>query len=150
MSPAPTASPDMLAVLTVIEMLLYGIFFVLLFILVIGIAWLRVTRQQLKLVVKAQEIKQFQAQASVLLAEAQYDQLKQICSERLERSPGDASAYYYLGICHFRCREYVEAKRRFDALVKLDATWKKVAASHLEEIEVALKKSKPMLVDGDR
>ena len=76
--------------------------------------------------------------------------MKHICAERLEDNPGDALAHYYSGMARFRSREYVDAKRRFDALVKLDATWKKVAASHLEEIELALKKSKPALVDSDR
>ncbi len=144
------SDPDVLSILTVIEILLYAILLVLMALVAIGITWTVTARRQLKVAVKAQESRQFQAQASALLSEAQYEQLKHICAERLEDNPGDALAYYYSGMAHFRSREYIDAKRRFDALVKLDATWKKVAASHLEEIELALKKSKPALVDSDR
>jgi hypothetical protein len=145
-----TQTPDVLSILSVIEMLLYAILVVLLCLAAFAMTWLVMMRRQMKVAVKMQDIKQFQAQASVLLAEARYEELKQLCDERLRSSPGDATGYYYLGMAHFRCHEYVDAKRRFDALVKLDATWKKVATSHLESIEVALKNSKPVLVDHDR
>jgi hypothetical protein len=145
-----TLTPDLLSVLTNIELLLYGIFFALLLGIVGVFASALQTRKQFQVVVKMQDVRQFQAQASVMLSEAQYEELKQLCYERLQRSPGDATAYYYYGMAHFRCHEYVEAKRRFETLVKLDATWKTVATSHLEAIEAALKKARPTLVDGDR
>jgi uncharacterized membrane protein YeiB len=140
-------TPDVLSTLTTIETLLYAILWVLLLLIAVGVTWLVMTQRQLKVAVKTQESRQFQAQAAVLLAEAQYEQLKQVCTDRLEKRSGDALAHYYCGMAHFRSHEYVDAKRCFNTLVKLDATWKKVAASHLEAIEIALKKSKPVLVD---
>jgi tetratricopeptide (TPR) repeat protein len=145
-----TITTDVLPVLSQIGFVLYAILFALLFIAAVLIASVVANRRLLKLLAKAQEIKQFQAQASALLAEARYPQLKQLCAERVDGNPGDAIAYYYYGMAHFRSNEYVEAKRRFDTLIKLDATWKKVATSHLDEIETALKKSRPTLVDSDR
>jgi tetratricopeptide (TPR) repeat protein len=145
-----TITTDVLPILSEIGFVLYLIFFALLFIAATLVASVVLNRRQLKLIVRAQDVKQFQAQASALLAEARYAQLKQLCAERVDGNPGDAIAYYYYGMAHFRCNEYVEAKRHFDTLIKLDATWKKVATLHLDEIEAALKKSKPTLVDSDR
>jgi cytochrome c-type biogenesis protein CcmH/NrfG len=82
-------------------------------------------------------------------AEAFYEQLKQLCAESIAKNPCDAFAYYYYAMAHLRCNEYIDAKRRFEALIKLDATWKKVATTHLEEIAVALKKLTPTLADDD-
>jgi hypothetical protein len=83
-------------------------------------------------------------------AEAFYEQLKQLCAESIANNPCDAFAYYYYAMAHLRCNEYIDAKRRFEALITLDAIWKKVATAHLEEIEAALKRLTPTLVDDDR
>jgi hypothetical protein len=143
-------TPDAVSVLMNIQFLLFGILVAILFGIAVIFAWALQTRKQFQWAAKMQDVRQFQAHASVMLSEAQYEALKQLCSERLQGSPGDATAYYYDGMAHWRCHEYVEAKRRFETLMKLDATWKKVATSHLEAIEAALKKAKPVLVDGDR
>jgi tetratricopeptide (TPR) repeat protein len=145
-----TISADALEVLSQIGFVLYAILFALLLIAAVLIASQLANRRLLKHLVKAQEIKEFQTQSSVLLAEARYVQLKQLCAERIDHKPGDVTAYYYLGMAHLRCNEYIEAKRRFEALIKLDATWKRLATPHLDEIEAALKRSKPTLVDNDR
>lgn len=94
-----------------------------------------------------EEAKAFQAEASGLLSKAEYQKLKDIASSREQANPGDSLATYYLGMAHFRCEEYIPAKRCFESLLRLDAGWKKVATAHLEEISTALKKLKPKLVD---
>lgn len=87
-----TISTDALPILSQIGIILYGILFALLLVAGALIASLIANRRLLKLMAKAQEIKQFQAQSSVLLAEARYGALKQLCAERIAQSPGDAIA----------------------------------------------------------
>ena len=92
------------------------------------------------------EARAFQVEAAALLDRGAYEKLKELASGREISSPGDPLAQYYLGMSYFRCNEYVESKKCFTKLMQLDARYKRVAESHLAQIEEALRQLKPKLV----
>jgi len=145
-----TESVDHLAtVLQQIIGLLWATLGLLLVVIVIfSICFIWVIRAA-KLNVISLESRAFQVEASALLQKGEYLKLKEIAAAREKVSPGDSLGLYYLGMAHYRCQEYVDAKRCFASITKLDANWKKVADRHLAEIEEALKKLKPRLVESE-
>lgn len=88
----------------------------------------------------------FNDQADLLLDEGKHSELRELSQNRLQETPGDAWAHYYLGIACYRQRDYVEAKRCFKKVGELSPMLKKIANENLEEVEMALVNAKPRLV----
>lgn len=109
-------------------------------------AMLQYAKKKGQTLVTTEGAKEFHAQAQELLRKADYKKLKEVGGDRQAAYPGDSTVQYYLGMAHLRCQEYVEAKGYFEHAMRLDAQWKKLCTTHLSEIEGALKKAKPTLV----
>jgi cytochrome c-type biogenesis protein CcmH/NrfG len=103
-----------------------------------------------RLLARAAQRQAFQAEAMALFGKGGYIKLKEVTMRREATHPGDAEAQYHLGMAHLRCSELVLAKASFEKAIKLDANWKKLCTSHLDEIVKLLAKSKPTLVDNER
>ena len=81
----------------------------------------------------------FADRATKYLAEGKLTEAVQLCTEQIEKRPGDTYALWYLGMGQFRLSEYEAAKLTFSKLVQLEPGWEeshvkpvlaKMAASH--------------------
>jgi cytochrome c-type biogenesis protein CcmH/NrfG len=132
-----------------LEIALYCVFAALLYIGLILTILLASNVRTGRLLANAAQRQAFQAEAMALLGKGDYLKLKEVAMQREATHPGDAEAHYYLGMAHLRCDELVLAKSSFEKAIKLDANWKKLCTSHLDEIAKLLAKSRPTLVDNE-
>jgi cytochrome c-type biogenesis protein CcmH/NrfG len=133
-----------------LEMALYSVFVVLLYIGLILTILLVSNIRTGRLLASATQRQAFQSEAMALLGKGDYSKLKEVAMQREATHPGDAVASYYLGMAHLQSNELVQAKANFERAIKLDANWRKLCTSHLDEIAKLLAKSKPILVDDER
>ncbi len=139
-------SQDLIDHLENIRLALYAVFAALAYIGLILTVMFGAAAKRGRALAASAAAKQFQADAQELLSKTEYAKLKEAAAARRATHPGDVTVQYYLGMAHLRCEELVDAKRCFEVAMKLDTQWKKLCTVHLAEIEVALKKSKPTLV----
>jgi cytochrome c-type biogenesis protein CcmH/NrfG len=139
-------SHDLIESLGQVRFALYLVFAVLAYIAVMLTLIFRFVVATGQRAVLSEEAKAFRDQAQELLRKAEYGQLKELAQNRQRQYPGDAGLQYYLGMAHFRSKEYVQAKACFTEAMKLDSQWKSLCTGHLAEIEVALKNMKPSVV----
>jgi hypothetical protein len=132
-----------------LEMALYCVFAALIYIGIVLTVLLASNVRTGRLLASTVQRQAFQSEAMALLGKGDYLKLKEVAMEREATHPGDAAANYYLGMAHLQCNELVLAKANFEKAIKLDANWKKLCTSHLDEIVKLLAKSKPTLVDDE-
>ena len=78
-----------------------------------------------------------------LMEEEKYEELIDLCKERIAQTPGDAWAHYYAANAYYRIGEMVKAKEYFVVAREMEPLFLSHVDNVLEEIEMQLGKSKP-------
>jgi len=138
---------DSIDALKSILLVLCGILAVLVYLAIFFTFAFYFSRKHTQALVGNEIAKGFQAMAQEFLRKGDYVSLNKLAQNRLVEYPGDASAEYYVGMACFRSGDLVEAKNHLTRAMKLDAQWKKLCTVNLEEVEVQLKNTKPVLVE---
>jgi len=73
--------------------------------------------------------------ASKLHQAGSFEELKQHCIEKLENSPNDANANWYLGRYYYAMKELDQSKKHFNLAVEVYPTWEEDAQIYITKLE---------------
>jgi tetratricopeptide (TPR) repeat protein len=79
----------------------------------------------------------FSSIAAPLYMERRFDQLAQICRERIAAQPLDPNPHYYLGLCFFEQGQLGESAPHFERALELSPTWGPQVQPYLQRVRGA-------------
>ena len=124
-----------------IAILVCAVIVALSFAVLTGFSWL-----SYGLIKESQKGAVFKKRAEQHLSNSDNRELIELATERINKSPQDYLAYWYLGKVQFHQGDLIEAKQNFQKVIELDPTMDYSASQWIEEIDEKLE-SGPQLVN---
>ncbi|CAH9058472.1 hypothetical protein PSECIP111951_01883 [Pseudoalteromonas holothuriae] len=116
-----------------IKWMLYGIYLILFFFGCVIFLNYRLSQNRISSMMR----EDFVNEAQKLQDKGLHSELQKLSEERIEEHHHDSSAHYYLGISHYKRKQYGAALQSFTELQSIDPAWEKLMVQdYIDEIKL--------------